>query len=342
MIDNINEILRTACDMGASDIHFTAGIKCKFRVDGELLDYGSIILKKEDTLVLAKQIFKRNHEELLNEKGEIDLSYTVENLSRFRVNVFKQRGSVAISIRVIPQEIPTLEDLKAPDIFAELMKARQGLILVTGPTGSGKSTTLAAMINYINTNYKKHIITLEDPIEFVHKHNQSMINQREVGFDTGDFSSGLRASLRQDPDVILVGEMRDLETISTAITAAETGHLVLGTLHTKDAPSTVDRIIDVFPGIQQSQVRVQLSEVLLGIISQRLLKKIEGGRIASHEILVSTPAIRNMIRQEKTHQVKNVLQTNKNLGMCTMENSVKELVNNGTVHKDYADEYITD
>jgi twitching motility protein PilT len=339
---NIKEILRTACEMGVSDIHLTAGLNCKFRLDGELINYGDRLINNEDTDLISKEMFKEGNLEMFNKNGEVDFSYTIENISRFRVNVFKQRGSVAISIRVVPQKIPKLHEIQAPNILSELMQVRQGLILVTGPTGSGKSTTLAAMIDYVNSNYKKHIITLEDPIEFVHLHEQSMINQREVGFDTQNFASGLRASLRQDPDIILVGEMRDLETISTAITAAETGHLVLGTLHTKDASSTVDRIIDVFPGIQQSQIRVQLSEVLLGVVSQRLLKTIGGGRIAAHEILVSIPAIRNMIRQEKTHQITNVLQTNRHLGMCTMEHTIKELVNKGLVDKDYADEYLTD
>jgi twitching motility protein PilT len=275
------------------------------------------------------------------EKGELDFSYSVPGISRFRVNAYRQRTSVAIAIRIIPSRVPSLEELSLPPILNSLVDKPQGLILVTGPTGSGKSTTLASMIDYMNRTMKKHIITLEDPIEYLHRHNQCMIDQREVGFDTKSFATGLRASLRQDPDVILVGELRDLETIQTAITAAETGHLVLGTLHTTSAPSTIDRIIDVFPGPQQAQIRIQLASVLVSIISQRLFPSLDRqSRKVATEILVNTPAVANLIRNEKIHQIQNVMQTSRALGMHTLEMSIRQLIQNSEISRVSAESFL--
>src|SRR5699024_2994512 len=263
---------------------------------------------------MAKKLLGQNWEAFI-EAGEFDFAYHIENVARYHVNAFKQKGNISLAARVIPTEIPTIEKLEMPLILNDLAIKPQGLILVTGPTGSGKSTTLAAMIDYVIRTSKKHIITLEDPIEYVHDHKESVVQQREVGFDTKRFSNGLRAALRQDPDIILVGEMRDLETISTAITAAETGHLVLATLHTNSAAETINRIIDVFPPHQQGQIRIQLASVLEAIISQRLFaRKDITGRIAATEILLSHPSVANLIRNEKVDQINNVIQTSKMLG----------------------------
>ena len=275
------------------------------------------------------------------EHGQIDYSYEVQGVARFRVNAFQQRGSISLAFRTIPTKIPTIDDLQLPGTLKTLAETPQGLILVTGPTGSGKSTTLAAMIKYMNETMRKHIITLEDPIEYMHAHGASIIDQREVGFDTVSFADGLRAALRQDPDVILVGEMRDLETISTAITAAETGHLVLATLHTWSAASTIDRIIDVFPHGQQSQIRVQLAGVLTSVISQRLLQTADRkGRRAATELMINNPAISNLIRTEKVHQIPNVIQTNRAAGMHMMASSVQDFLDQGIISYDTAMPYL--
>lgn len=280
-------------------------------------------------------------EAIFEERGELDFSYAVPGVSRYRVNVYHQRGCKALSVRVVPTEIPTIEDLELPDILKEIANKPQGLVLVTGPTGSGKSTTLAALIQYMNKTMSKHIITLEDPIEYLHKHNMCIIDQREVGYDTNNFENGLRASLRQDPDVILVGEMRDLETVRTAITAAETGHLVLATLHTSSAPSTIDRIIDVFPSSQQQQIRIQLASVLVAIVSQRLFPRIDKtGRKAATEVLINNSAVANLIRNEKIHQIVNIMQTSKAQGMHTIESSITDLMKAGVISKEVALPYL--
>ena len=279
--------------------------------------------------------------DLFKEKGELDYSYGLPGVSRFRVNAYHQRKSVSLALRVVASKTPTIEDLDLPKIIPELVEKPQGLILVTGPTGSGKSTTLASMIDYVNRTMRKHIVTLEDPIEYLHKHGNSIIDQREVGFDTKSYANGLKGALRQDPDIILVGEMRDLETIGIAITAAETGHLVLGTLHTSSAPSTINRIIDVFPPAQQPQIRVQLASVLVGVISQRLFPTVDKkGRKAATEVLVNNPAIANLIRNEKIHQIQSTMQTSRAQGMHTLEMSIRDLIDRNLIQKEAATKYL--
>lgn len=340
-IYSIRDLLHRAYEVGASDLHVTVGIPPVYRLHGKLEHYGDIPVSTEDVALMVKEILPRYKINEFKEKGETDFNYSLDNLCRFRVNAYHQRSGNAIAARLIPTQIPTIESLGMPKVLYDLADKPQGLVLVTGPTGSGKSTTLAAMIDYINETKSKHIITLEDPIEYLHEHKRSVINQREIGIDTQDFASGLRASLRQDPDVILVGEMRDLETISTAITAAETGHLVFATLHTSSAPTTIDRIIDVFPPHQQGQIRIQLANVLQGIISQRLLvRKDIKGRIAATEILVAVPSVTNLIRNEKVHQIPSIMQTNKALGMHTLQSSISELVAKGKVSLEEAKPYM--
>ncbi|MFL0583101.1 type IV pilus twitching motility protein PilT [Solibacillus silvestris] len=329
---NIQDLLQRAYDEKASDLHVTTGIPPVYRVNGQLKQYGNEVVTEEIVTRMLQDILPKYKLGEFEDKGETDFNYSLEDLCRFRVNAYHQRNASAIAARLISSKIPTIESLNLPRVLYDLAEKPQGLILVTGPTGSGKSTTLAAMIDYINENKSKHIITLEDPIEYLHTHKKSVVNQREVGIDTGSFANGLRASLRQDPDIILVGEMRDLETISTAITAAETGHLVFATLHTSSAPTTIDRIIDVFPPHQQGQIRIQLANVLQGIISQRLfIRKDKIGRVAATEVLVSVPAVTNLIRNEKIHQIPSVMQTNRALGMHTLETSIQALVSSGKV-----------
>lgn len=316
----------------ASDLHITVGLPPVFRLNGALQTFGETALTEQDTREMLKELLPASKIQEFEEKGELDFSYEIPMQCRFRINAYHQQKHVSIAARMIDSKIPAIETLGMPNVLYSLADKPQGLILVTGPTGSGKSTTLAAMIDYINSTQAKHIITLEDPIEYVHVHKKSVINQREVGADTQSFANGLRAALRQDPDVILVGEMRDLETISTAITAAETGHLVMATLHTSSAPTTIDRIIDVFPPHQQGQIRIQLANVLQGIISQRLFVRHDAkGRIAATEILVQTPSVANLIRNEKVHQIQNVMQTSRALGMHTLESSIQNLVTTGKV-----------
>lgn len=333
----INDLLVVAQEKKASDLHITVGISPKCRINGELEDMGFDKLSPEDTENLIIPIVPSRLKEKLITNGEVDFSYSIAGLGRYRVNVFKQRGSFALVIRIINMTIPSPEALGLASTVVDLAKKKRGLILVTGPTGSGKSTTLASLIDLINTNQNNHIITLEDPIEYIHRHKKSVVNQREVGIDSLSFSGALRAALREDPDVILVGEMRDLETIEIAITAAETGHLVLSTLHTIGATSTIDRIIDVFPPHQQQQIRIQLSAVLEAVISQQLIPTLDGkGRIAAFEIMHSTPAIRNLIREGKSHQITSFIQTNKRIGMQTMDDAVFELYLKGRISSEQA------
>lgn len=314
MNHSIDYLLRVGFELKASDIHLTVGVPPVMRINGDLKRYGKNNLEPNDTEIMARTMIPEKLWEVFQARGELDFSYSLKGVSRFRVNVYKQRACIALAIRVVPTSIPSLDDLKLPAIIKKFAERPQGLILITGPTGSGKSTTLAAMIAYMNETMRKHIITLEDPIEYLHKHGKCIIDQREVGFDTNNFANGLRASLRQDPDVILVGEMRDLETIQTAITAAETGHLVLGTLHTSSAPATINRIIDVFPPAQQDQIRIQLASVLVGIVAQRLFPTPDkSGRVSATEILVNNSAVANLIRNEKIHQILNIMQTSKQL-----------------------------
>jgi len=340
---DINILLKEVMELGASDLHITVAIRPTVRIHGDLVEMDYPKLRPEDTERLCNQILTDHHREIFIKNGEVDLSYTSAGLGRFRVNVYRQRNSMAMALRAIPTEIPTLEQLNLPDVFHTLASKRRGIILVTGPTGSGKSTSLAAMINYINCTRKEHIMTLEDPIEYLHRHEMSIINQREIGPDSRSFGSSLRAALRQDPDVILVGEMRDLETISTALTAAETGHLVLATLHTVGAAKTIDRIIDVFPPNQHQQIRIQLAGVIEGVISQQLIQTTNGkGRVPALEIMVSTPAIRNLIREGKTHQIQSSIQTGASLGMESMDKSLVNLYNKGQISKENLLKYCID
>ena len=324
-------------DRNASDIHFTVGIPPTYRIDGGLVSTLERRLTQEDTAYLVKQVLGERRMKTLDEIGELDFSYSIPDVGRFRVNAFKQRGSYAMVLRIIPLRIPSMEELGLPKVTDELTKLPRGLILVTGPTGSGKTTTLASVINKINSERRCHIVTLEDPLEYLHSHKKSIVNQREVGSDTESFANALRGALREDPDVILVGEMRDLETISIAITAAETGHLVLSTLHTNGAAKTIDRIVDVFPPYQQQQIRVQLAAVIEAVISQQLLPKASGkGRVAAHEVMVASPAIRNLIREGKIHQIDTVIQTSSALGMQTMDTSLVNLYRRGEITKETA------
>ncbi|MDD4600419.1 Twitching mobility protein [bioreactor metagenome] len=325
-------LLREAVTRQASDLHLTVGLPPMLRIAGSLVKTTHQVLVPTDTDLLFSSITSSEQRALFFQTGELDFSYAVPGLSRFRVNAFRQRGTTAIVIRIITEQIPTLAQLGHPDIIQTLARRPRGLVLVTGPTGSGKTTTLAAMINLINSERSCHIISLEDPIEYLHKHNKSIINQREINADTKSFANALRAALREDPDVILVGEMRDPETIATAITAAETGHLVFATLHTGDAAQTIDRIIDVFPPYQQQQIRIQLSLTLQGIVAQQLLPRADGaGRVAALEVLMATPAVRNIIREGKTHQIISVVQTGSKFGMQAMDMSLRNLCQDGIV-----------
>lgn len=339
---NIDELLRISTQLGASDLHITIGRPPMIRLNGrmqQLFDSNAEeqIMDADEVSALVGQLMQEKYIEKFEEHGEMDFSYSIPGLGRFRVNVFKQRGTMAIVARVIPTKIPGIDQLGLPEVVKDLARKHNGLILVTGPTGSGKSTTLAAMIDQINHEEEGHIITLEDPIEFLHKHNKCIVNQREIGADSDSFASGLRAALRQDPDIILVGEMRDLETMSTAITAAETGHLVLATLHTSNAIQTIDRIIDVYPPHQQNQVRIQLSLILQGIVAQTLIPRTDGsGRVIAVEILVANSAVRNLIREGKTPQLQSVIQSNGKQGMQTMDSSLRDLYSRGVISHDEA------
>ncbi|HEX3997542.1 MAG TPA: type IV pilus twitching motility protein PilT [Pirellulales bacterium] len=327
----IDKLLHACVKQGASDIHLTVGQPPVFRMDGRMRRLETKVLAADDTVALMKSITPDRCQKELAEVGGTDFGFAFGELARFRVSVFKQRGNVAMVLRQIPNRLLTFEQLGTPAVVQRLCMRPRGLFLVTGPTGSGKSTTLASMINYINETLEHHIVTVEDPIEFYHSNKRATVNQREVGVDVPSFSEALRRVLRQDPDVILVGEMRDLETIEAAITAAETGHLVFGTLHTTGAQGTVNRIIDAFPTNQQEQVRTQLSTAIIGILSQALLPKIGGGRVAAYEMLVVTSAIGNLIRENKTFRINSTIQTGAKLGMRLLDDSLFELWKSETV-----------
>jgi twitching motility protein PilT len=328
---DIAELLSFSVKNKASDLHLSSGLPPMIRVDGDIRRINIPALEHKEVHSLIYDIMndkqRRDYEEFL----ETDFSFALPGVARFRVNAFNQERGAAAVFRTIPSEILSLEDLAAPKFFEDLTTKPRGLVLVTGPTGSGKSTTLAAMINHINVNTYAHILTVEDPIEFVHESQKCLINQREVHRDTHGFNEALRSALREDPDIILVGEMRDLETIRLAMTAAETGHLVFGTLHTTSAAKTIDRIIDVFPAAEKEMIRSMLSESLQAVISQTLLKKIGGGRIAAHEIMVGTPAIRNLIREAKVAQMYSAIQTGRRDGMQTLDQNLKEMVDQGKI-----------
>lgn len=327
---SIAELLTLAMDKNASDIHLTVGMPPLFRIRGELVQVNAQKLSMEDTTEYANQLLSPELRKVINEKGEVDFSYAIPRVGRYRVNVYKQRKSYASAIRVIRPNVPTIDELELPPVLKEIALKKGGLFLVTGPTGSGKSTTLAAMMRHINENKNCHVITIEDPIEYVHSHGKAMINQREVNDDTLSFSNALRAALREDPDVILVGEMRDFETISTAITASETGHFVMSTLHTSSAAQTIDRIIDVFPPYQQQQIRTQLASVIEGVLAQRLIRTADGdGRVAAVELMVANDAIRNIIREGKTYQINTMMQTGIRNEMIPMDYYLAGLVKKG-------------
>lgn len=339
----LEELLKKAVELNASDIHITVGLPPMLRINGEIIKCDTDILMPRDTESYVKGILGEEQYDKYIAAGELDLSYALPGVGRFRVNAFRQRGSDAMVLRMIALNIPTLDKLGMPTVIKTLTEKSRGLVLITGPTGSGKSTTLAAMINEINTNRNAHVITLEDPIEYLHKHKKSIVNQREVGHDTKSYGNALRAVLREDPDVILVGEMRDLETISIAITAAETGHLVFSTLHTIGASKTVDRVVDVFPPYQQQQIKVQLAAVLEGVVSQQLLPRIdEIGRACALEIMITTPAIRNLIREGKTHQIDSSVQTGGKYGMKSMDMALVELYKKGIISEESAMTYSND
>ncbi len=339
----IHDLLKTSADLGASDLHITVGLPPISRVHGRLHRLSDERLTPADTESFVKMLLNDSQWEKLNEAGEIDLSVSVFGMYRYRINAYKQRSSFAAAMRLVESKILSFGELGLPDNITELCWKSRGLVLVTGPTGSGKSTTLAAMIDLMNRERDCHILTLEDPIEYLHRHKKSIVNQREIGNDTKSYANALRSALRQDPDIILIGEMRDLETISIALTAAETGHLVLSTLHTVGAAKTIDRIIDVFPPHQQQQVRVQLSMTLQGVVSQQLIPKVnKKGRLPAVEIMMANPAIRNLIREGKTPQVNNVIMTSSRLGMRSMDNSIADLYKNGMISMDDALLYCVD
>ncbi|HEV2671319.1 MAG TPA: type IV pilus twitching motility protein PilT [Gemmatimonadales bacterium] len=333
---NLRALLEEMIEKDASDLHLVAGERPKVRVDGDIVSASSEeVLTPKDTLSLAYSVLTENQKKRFETENELDFSFGIQNLARFRGNVFKQRGCVSVVIRQIPFNVKTFQELGLPHVVAQLGDRPRGLVLVTGPTGSGKSTTLAALIDKINKELKGHIITVEDPIEFIHRHQACIVNQREVGTDTLSFHAALKYALRQDPDVVLIGEMRDLETISAALTIAETGHLAFATLHTNSAAESINRIIDVFPSHQQSQVRAQLAFVLEGVVTQTLLQRAKGkGRVMAAEIMICTPAIRALIRDDKVHQIESSMQAGKKYGMQTLNDALYQLYMAREVTKD--------
>ena len=339
----IELLLEEVVKKKASDLHLQVGLPPMLRVDGALLAVaGADVLNEETVETLIFAILDDDQKQILLKDKEFDFSFAFGDLGRFRVNAFHERGNLAAALRLIPNEILTIEQLGLPQIVGKFAEYPRGLVLVTGPTGSGKSTSLAALVNRINVEQAKHIITIEDPIEYTHRSKKSVVVQREVHYDTYSFSAALRSSLRQDPDVVLIGEMRDLETIASAITIAETGHLVFATLHTNSAAQSIDRMVDVFPPHQQPQIRAQLSNILMAICSQRLVPTIGGGRIAAAEILIATPAVRNIIREGKTHQLDAVIQTGAEFGMQSMDKQLVQLIHAGTISYDEARSFAID
>ncbi len=328
---HIDDLLRLGCEMGGSDIHLTVGLPPMVRCDGHLVATPYAELGQRDTQRLIYDILTNDQIQWFEKTRELDFSYGLKNAGRFRINVYRQRSSIGVAMRAIPSKIPTMEQLGLPDILRALTRKHSGLILVTGPTGSGKSTTIATMVDTINCERSGHIMTIEDPIEYLHYHKKCMVNQRELNTDTDSFENALRAILREDPDVILVGEMRDLETIAAALTLAETGHLVFGTLHTRNAPQTIDRVVDVFPAHQQDQIKVQLSNTLEAVVAQQLIPRVGGGRYAAIEIMVANPAIRNLIREGKTYQIYSSIETGGQLGMQAMDRVLADAHRNGAI-----------
>ena len=341
---DIKEALLKAKNIGASDVHLSVGRPIMGRLDGKLTPIGDTMLMPRDTEALITPLLDEKQKKELAVKGEIDLALSLEGVGRFRLNVFKSRGSYAAALRMLPFKIPSPQDLGLPPAVINMTNKKRGLVLVTGPTGSGKSTTLAALINEINRQHPVHIITLEDPIEYLHRSQTGMVNQREIGLDTRSYADALRAVLRQDPDIVLLGEMRDLDTISTAVTAAETGHLVFSTLHTIGAAATIDRIIDVFPPHQQEQIRIQLATVLECVCSQQLLPMSgrEGGRCAAFEVMIPNSAIRNLIREGKTFQIPSMIQTNRKAGMILLDDCLAELHMKNKITRETALNYAQD
>ena len=339
----IELLLEEVIKKRASDLHLQVSLPPMLRVDGTLVPIaGYDVLDEAKVEALVNAILDQDQQQILSKDKEFDFSFAFGNLGRFRVNAFHERGNLAAALRLIPNEIKSVTELGMPNVVMNFADFPRGLVLVTGPTGSGKSTTLASLIDKINTEKAHHIITIEDPIEFTHKSKKSVVVQREVHYDTYSFSAALRSSLRQDPDVVLIGEMRDLETISAAITIAETGHLVFATLHTNSAAQSIDRMIDVFPPHQQPQIRAQLSNILMAIVSQRLVPSIGGGRVVAAEVLIANPAVRNIIREGKSHQLDAVIQTGADQGMQTMDRTLISLVQAGTVTYDNAREFAVD
>ena len=333
---DIAQLLTFGVKQGASDLHLSAGVEPMIRVDGDMRRINLPVLEHKEVHDMLYDIMNDRQRKAYDEHFETDFSFEIPGVARFRVNAFNQNRGAGGVFRTIPSKILTLEELNAPKIFEQIANTPRGIVLVTGPTGSGKSTTLAAMINYVNENHYAHVLTVEDPIEFVHTSKRCLINQREVHRDTLGFNEALRSALREDPDVILVGEMRDLETIRLALSAAETGHLVFGTLHTSSAAKTIDRVVDVFPAAEKEMVRSMLSESLRAVISQTLLKKVGGGRVAAHEIMIGNPAIRNLIRENKVAQMYSAIQTGQRDGMQTLDQNLQDLVRRGVVSKDMA------
>jgi len=338
----IKKLLKSAVSSKASDLHISAGSPVMTRIYGSMKKFNENVIDRETAQNLIYQILTREQIAILEKKHEIDFSLYLPEIGRFRVNLFHQRQGLGGVFRVIPVKTPSMDDLGLPKVIKEMIELDYGLVLVTGPTGSGKSTTLASMIDYINTNKEGHIITIEDPIEFIHNSKKCIVNQREVGANSHSFANALRSALREDPDYILVGEMRDLETISLALTAAETGHLVFGTLHTSSAPKTITRIINAFPSNQQDQIRIMLSESIQGVIAQRLYpRKDESGRVAAFEIMIATQAIRNLIREKKIFQIESIIQTSRQIGMRNLEQAKRELVMKDKILPEFLKERMT-